>query len=200
MKKEKLLLLFILFTTLISYSQNTKESNTVIVNSEKCIEWGLPELNLVSEIPKEYKLSYNESGGFYFQARKFDKDGKLLAEISIGRIEGELEERHVMKALNDADKELVNQLENVEQINYITTFKGEELINGKKIKTLRGIIEFKEYQITMNGKFYSFTAPIILDKNNKFMLSSIFKENERLDENKIGIDLLNFMNSINTSE
>ena len=40
----------------------------------------------------------------------------------------------------------------------------------KKIKTLRGIIEFKEYQITMNGKFYSFTAPIILDKNNKFML------------------------------
>ena len=55
------------------------------------------------------------------------------------------------------DKELVNQLENVEQINYITTFKGEELINGKKIKTLRGIIEFKEYQITMNGKFYSFT-------------------------------------------
>ncbi len=70
MKKEKLLLLFILFTTLISYSQNTKESNTVIVNSEKCIEWGLPELNLVSEIPKEYKLSYNESGGFYFQEPK----------------------------------------------------------------------------------------------------------------------------------
>ena len=48
--------------------------------------------------------------------------------------------------------------------------------------------------------FIHLRTPIILDKNNKFMISSIFKENERLDENKIGIDLLNFMNSINTSE
>ena len=200
MKKENLLLLIILFTTLISFSQNTTELNNVIINSEKCNEWNLPELNLISKIPKNYKLSYNESGGFYLQARKFDNEGKLLAEISIGRIEGELKDNHIMKALNDADKELTKQLENVEQINYKTSFIGEELINGKKLKTLRGIIEFTEYQSTMNGKFYSFTAPIILNENNKFMLSSMFKEKEDFDENKIGNELLNFMNSFETSE
>jgi len=157
-------------------------------------------LNITAKIPKNYKLSYNESGGFYLQARKFDNNGKLLSEISIGRITGEFKDRHIMNALNDADKELTKQTENIEQINYETTFKGEELINGKKLKTLRGIIEFKEYQVTMNGRFYSFTAPIILNENNKFMISSMFKENENLDENKIGVELLNFMNSIKTSE
>ena len=200
MKKENLLLLILLFTTLISCSQTKIEYNNIIITSDKCIEWNLPKLNITAKIPNSYKLSYNESGGFYLQVRKFDTEKKLLAEISIGRIEGELKDIHIMKALNDADKELTSQLENVEQINYKTTFIGEGLINGKNIKYLKGEIEFKDYQPTMNGKFYSFTTPIILDQTNKFMISAMFKEGEKFDTNKIGIELLDFMNSIKISE
>ena len=200
MKKTKLHIIFFLFTTLFSCSQKTKELQNVIINSEKCSKWNLPELNINLKIPEDYKLTYNESGGFYLQARKFDKVGNLKAEISFGRIEGELKDSDILKTLNIADKELISQLESVEQINYKTTFIGEDLINGKKLKNLRGIIEFNEYQKTIKGKYYTFMSPKILDGKNKFMLSSMFKESENLNSNKVSFELLEIMNSIKTSE
>lgn len=196
MNKAKSHILILLFTTLISCSQEIKEIHNVIINSEKCSKWNLPELNVNLKIPKNYKLTYNEIGGFYLQARKFDKEGNLIAEISIGRIEGELKDSDIIKTLNIADEELINQLKNIEQINYKTTFIGEELINGEKLKILKGIIEFSEYEKNMNGKFYTFMSPIILNEKNKFMLSSMFRENENFNSNKISFELLEIMNSI----
>lgn len=196
MKNNRLLIIIIFFSIITSCSENSGDYNNVIINSEKSKKWNLPELNLTSKIPKNYKLSYNESGGFYLQARKFDTIGKLLAEISIGRIEGELKNTQITKALNDANKTLKEQLKNIKQIKYETFFVGEELINNKNLKILRGIIEFDNFQKNIDGKFYTFMTPIILDEKNKFMLSSMFKENGRNDKNRIEIELLDFMKSI----
>ena len=200
MKNDSFLIIFFSLITYISCSQNKIKYNEIVINSEKSKEWNLPELNVTSKIPKNYKLSYNENDGFYLQARKFDNEGNLLAEISIGRIEGELEENNITETLKQADKGITEQLENIEQVKYETTFIGENLINGKKTKNLKGIIEFINYQKTMNGKFFTLMVPIILNKENKFILSSMFRESENLDKNKISFELMSIMKSIKITE
>ena len=200
MRNDRILIILIFFLTLTSCSKGYVTTNLIDINSEKSENWNLPELNLNALISKKYKLSYNESGGFYLQARKFDKTGKLLAEISIGRIEGELKENQIMETLKKTENELKNELKNIEQIKFETSFIGEEMIIGKKTKHLRGIIQFDKFQTNIDGKFYYFTAPIILDEKNKFMLSSMFIETEKIYENKIGVELLEFMISMRISE
>jgi hypothetical protein len=200
MKTDRFLIIFFYLITFISCSQDNTEYNEIIINSEKSKEWNLPELNITTKIPKNYNLSYNESGGFYLQARKFDNEGNLLAEISIGRIEGELKEVNITETLEQSDKGITEQLENIEQVKYETTFIGENVINGKKTKNLKGIIEFTDYQKTMNGKFFTFMVPIILNEENKFILSSMFRETENLDKNKISFELMSIMKSIKISE
>ena len=195
MKKE-ILRLIILFITITSCSQNTTKLREVKITSEKCKEWNLPELNITTKIPENYNLSYNEDGGFYVMARKFDDSKRLIAEITIGRIEGELKDKHIDKALKDTENGLKSQFETIEQINYTTSFNGESSINNIKLKHLRGVIEFRDFQPELEGKYYIFTAPIILDDNNKFMLSSMFREDEKLNSENIGIELLEFIDSI----
>lgn len=200
MKNDKILIIIISFIILSSCSKGYVFNNLIIINSEKSKKWNLPELNINVLIPKKYELSYNESEDFYLKARKFDKNGKLLAEISIGQIDGELKDNQIMETLKKAEKKLITELKNIKQIKYETSFIGEDIILGKKTKNLRGIMEFDKYRTNIDGKFYFFKAPIILDDKNKFMLSSIIIETEKIYENKIGIELLDFMISTRISE
>jgi len=192
-------LLIIIFSliTIISCTQKSSEQNEIIIDSEKSKKWNLPELNAKVKIPKEYKLTFNDNDGFYFQAHKYDENNILLAEISFGRIEGEFKKENIMKALKEAENGIIEQFSSIKQVDYQTTFLGKEKIGDLELSQLRGIVEFNNFNVVFDGKFHSFTTPILLDEKNRIMISAIIRDSERLDnKTSIGIELINIIQSI----
>ena len=192
-------MLIIIFSliTIISCTQKSSEQNEIIIDSEKSKKWNLPELNAKVKIPKEYKLTFNDNDGFYFQAHKYDENNILLAEISFGRIEGEFKKENIMKALKEAENGIIEQFSSIKQVDYQTTFLGKEKIGDLELSQLRGIVEFNNFNVVFDGKFHSFTTPILLDEKNRIMISAIIRDSERLDnKTSIGIELINIIQSI----
>ncbi len=146
-------------------------------------------------------MTFNDDDGFYFQAHKYDENNRILAEISFGRIEGEFKKENIMKALKDAENRIIEQFSSIKQANYRTTFLGKGKIGDLELSQLRGIVEFNNFNVVFDGKFYSYTAPILLDEKNRVMISSIIRDSERLDnETSIGIELMDIIKSIEKTE
>jgi hypothetical protein len=197
MKNDRLLIIIFSLITIISCTQKSSEQNEIIIDSEKSKKWNLPELNAKVKIPKEYKLTFNDNDGFYFQAHKYDENNILLAEISFGRIEGEFKKENIMKALKEAENGIIEQFSSIKQVDYQTTFLGKEKIGDLELSQLRGIVEFNNFNVVFDGKFHSFTTPILLDEKNRIMISAIIRDSERLDnKTSIGIELINIIQSI----
>lgn len=197
MKKINQIFAILILTLYTSCAQEKSDFNKIRIDSEKCKEWNLPQVNFTSEIPKEYVMNFNESGGFYFQAKKYGEKNKLLAEISISGVDGDLRlnQDNIIEVLKQAEGDL-KKVNAVEGINYETSFIGESEINNEKLKHLRGFIEFNNYDKSIDGKYYNFVAPIVKDDKNQILISSMFIETEEFNKEKISLELLKVLSSI----
>ena len=83
LKNFSIILLAIIYVSLASCQQKENNLNFVSINKDSCAKWNLPDLNLTLYIPKEYQLTYNSSGGFYFQAHKFNNKHKIVSVLII---------------------------------------------------------------------------------------------------------------------
>jgi hypothetical protein len=197
MANIRILFTFLCILSLISCGRKSSDFNEIIIDSEKCKKWNLPELNVKVEIPKEYKLTFDENDGFYFQAHKYDENNRLLSEVSFGRIEGEFKKENILKSLEDGERAIMQHMDSIKQISYKTTFLGNRIIGESELTQLRGVVEFKNFNVVFDGKFYSFMAPLLLDDVNRIMISSITRDSENIDvESEIGTDLLNIIKSV----
>lgn len=197
MKKLNQIFIILILTFYASCAQDKIKSTKIIINAEKCKEWNLPEVNFKSEIPKEYILSFAETGGYYFQAKKYGEDNKLLVEISVGQIDGDLKinDENIMSVLKQTNDGL-NKMNIIESLHYETSFIGESKINGYDLKHLRGSLEFNNYDKSIDGKYYSFITPFVQNDKNQIMISSIFRETEKLNNENISLEVLDFLSSI----
>ena len=191
--------IFILLFYLFSFAQTTTRSVEIKITKDSCIIWELPEVNFIVQIPADYKISFHSSGGFYFQAHKF-QDGNLIGELTFGQLTGSIDKLDLVDMLAVADTEARNQFDEIKQI-YRTQFIGIDSI-GKNltIPQLRNYMEFKDFNPNMNGQFLGFTVPIILSDNNKFMFSSILRVDQKFNEKNIGNEIVKVIESIKMIE
>jgi hypothetical protein len=175
-------------------SGQTSEFQKIEINTDSCRVWQLPNVNVSVQIPSDYMITYNSSGGFYFQAHK-RINGKLICEISFGSINGEIETLDLIDVLARADGEIRNQIEQVDQI-YKTRFIGNDSIGGLLIPQLRNYIEFKDFDSNFDGKFNGLVFPVILDNENKFMFSSMLQIDQTFNDKLIGFDIIRIVKSI----
>jgi hypothetical protein len=192
------LLFFVSIIGLTSCSETKNNLNVVTINTDSCAKWNLPNLNLTINIPKDYIITYNSSGGFYLQAHKYNDKHKMLAEISIGRIEGDFNPDSSIDMLHVADREIRNQLGKLNQ-KYDTRFIGNDTITSEiRLPQLRNYIRFEKFSVALDGSFYGFTSPIFLGEKNRFILSAMFDESETFSDNRmISKDLIELIKSIN---
>jgi len=197
LKNFSIILLAIIYVSLASCQQKENNLNFVSINTDSCAKWNLPDLNLTLYIPKEYQLTYNSSGGFYFQAHKFNDTHKIVSEISFGRIEGNFNPSNSIDMLYEADSIIREQFEEINQ-KYNTLFIGIDTIyDDIKLPQLRNCLQFDKFNTVLDGTYYGYTSPVFLDEKNRLMISAMFNESERFSGNRmISEDLIKIIKSI----
>jgi hypothetical protein len=188
------------FLILIVFSSCGNSQNigfqTIVINPDSCKIWQLPEVNFTVQVPSDYDITYNSSGGFYFQGHKRNNE-KLICEISFGRIDGEIETSEFVNVLAQTDTEFRNQIKQINQI-YKTRFVGIDSIGYLLIPQLRNYIEFQDFDPNIDGKYNGLTLPIILDNGTKFMFSSMLQIDQEFNDKLIGFEIIKIIKSIKT--
>ena len=173
----------------------TDNNIEVKISKDSCLVWGLPEVNFTVQIPKDYKVSYHSSGGFYFQATKL-LDGKLISQVTFGQLTGSTDKNDLVDLLAVADSEVRNQFDEIKQV-YKTRFIGVDTITkNMTIPHLRSYLEIKDFDPIMNGQFHGLSVPIVFSDTNKFILSSISQVNQQFNDKNIGLDIIKILESI----
>jgi hypothetical protein len=195
MKKRHIpILLLILTNCLISSAQPDKDTE-VKISRDSCLVWNLPEVNFTVQIPKDYIISYHSSGGFYFQANKY-QDDNLVSQVTFGQLTGSIDNNDLVDLLAVADSEVRKQFDEIKQV-YKTRFIGVDNISGNMtVPNLRNYVEFKDFDPKMNGKFQGLSVPVVFSDKNKFILSSLFRTNQQFNDKNIGLEIIKILESI----
>jgi hypothetical protein len=195
MKNRHILFILFLLTNSLTSCAQPDNNIEVEISKDSCLVWGLPEVNFIVQIPKDYIISYHSSGGFYFQANKY-LDGNLMSQVTCGQLTGSTDNNNLVDLLAVADSEVRKQFDEMKQV-YKTRFIGVDNISGNlTVPNLRSYVEFKDFDPSLNGEFQGLSVPVVLSDTNKFILSSIFQANQKFNDKNVGLEIIEILESI----
>ena len=179
MRTISIIIVFLSIVQNVNGQSIDNKQKVIQITSDSCRIWNLPLVDFQVEIPYELAIEYNSSGGFYFQARELDSNKNIKAEISLGRVEGSIDEIEYMNVLADANESLQNALKEFEADYWLISIN----------KELIGKTEYSVLKIRINvtipgmfeGDYYGVIVPIKL-KDGLVMLSSVISADYKLDE------------------